>query len=98
MQLYARHGDLVFDKLTSPISGDLSKHTDLVLAGTDSAPHTVRGQVEARRDGVITLMRVAATTTVEHAGRHKTITLEPGDYEVRPLRERHDGQDRAVED
>ncbi len=98
MQLYARHGDLVFDKLDTPITGDLDKHVDLILAGNDSAPHTVRGQVEARREEGITFLRVAKATTVDHAGRHMPITLEPGDYEVRPLRERHDGADRAVED
>lgn len=96
MQLYGRQGDLVFDSV--PLTGEFRLEQDLVLAGRDSAPHTVRGTVLARREGLVTFLRVEKSVTVEHAGRHKPITLEPGDYEVRPLRERGSGEDRAVED
>jgi len=96
MQLYARQGDLVFDK--RPLSGEFKQEAGVVLAGRDSAPHTVVGTVGVRREGLTTLLRVKRKTLVTHAGRHKTIALEPGDYEVRPLRERGSGEDRAVED
>lgn len=96
MELYARQGDLVFDKRA--VSGDLVARTNLVLAGETSAPHTVQGKVLARQEGLRTFLRVAETTQVMHAGRHLPITLDPGDYEVRPLRERGDSGDRAVED
>lgn len=96
MELYARQGDLVFDK--TPVTGELEKAVNPVLAGRDSAPHTIRGTVLMRRDGALTMIRVAEQTEVTHAGRHLPITLEPGDYIISPLRERGDGFDRSVED
>lgn len=98
MHIYARQGDLVIDKLSVAITGDLEKATGLVLAGRDSAPHVVRGTVQMRRNGRRTLLRVAEATIIEHAGRHHSTPLEPGDYEARPLRERGDGADREVDD
>jgi hypothetical protein len=99
MDLYARQGDLVFDKLKELPPGELTKERGLVLAGaTSGGTHTALGEVLARRQGLVTFLRVEKPTTVEHAGRHKAVTLEPGDYEVRPLRERGSGEDRAVED
>jgi hypothetical protein len=98
MQLYARQGDLVFNKLSGPVPGELKPVTGLVLSGRDSGPHTVVGLVGHRRDGRTLFLSVGEPTEVTHAGRHKAITLEPGSYEVYPLRERGGVEDRAVED
>ncbi|WP_297826357.1 hypothetical protein [Mycobacterium sp.] len=103
MELYARHGDLVIEKLATPISGELQKGVDVVFAGDSSGhPHTLVGAVEFRRDGRRTFVRVPDGKGMElrhgKSTGHKTIKLEPGDYEVRPLRERGDGADRIVED
>lgn len=99
MQLYARQGDLVIDKLAKPITGDLEPAVNPVLAGGSSGhPHTLRGKVLIRRDGLRTHVRVTKAAALEH-GRpdgHVTIELEPGDYEIAPLRERGDASDRAV--
>jgi hypothetical protein len=86
----------VFDQ--TPVTGELEKAVNPVLAGRDSAPHTIRGTVLMRRDGALTMIRIAEPAVVEHAGRHLPITLEPGDYVISPLRERGDGLDRSVED
>jgi hypothetical protein len=96
MQLYARQGDLVFDK--RKLTGEFAEESGVVLAGQNSAAHTVMGKVGVRREGLTTFLRVKQTTEVTHAGRHKSVTLEAGDYEIRPLRERGSGEDRAVED
>lgn len=96
MELYARQGDLVFEK--RKLSGEFVEQSGVVLAGQNSAPHTVVGKVGHRREGLTTFLRVKRTTTVTHAGRHLPVKLEPGDYEVRPLRERGSGADRMVED
>lgn len=101
MRLYARQGDLVIEKLATPIAGDLEKTIRLTFAGDSSGhPHTLKGACLSRRDGFTTLVRVARPAVLEHgrAGGHKPITLEPGDYSVRPLRERGAGIDRKVED
>lgn len=97
MQLYARQGDLVFEKAT--LSGEFEKKAGLVLAGHDSAPHTIRREIMFRRNGEVTELRIEKTSAVvSHAGRHVSVKLEPGDYVVRPLRERHGSMDRAVQD
>jgi len=104
MELYARHGDLVIEKLEKPIAGELSKGANIVFAGDSSGhPHTLMGAVLFRRDGRRTFVRVPEGKALElrhgKSTGHKTIKLEAGaDYEVRPLRERGDGSDRAVED
>lgn len=98
MELFARQGDLVFER--SALSGEFTPESNVVLAGRDSAAHTIRGKVEVRREGLRTLVRVGAkAVTVDHDGRHKSVTL-PAKWEgeVRPLRERGSGEDRAVED
>lgn len=104
MQLYARQGDLVIQKLDT-INGELTEAKSLVFAGDSSGhPHSLVGKVLARREGRRTLVKVTADREITHGkpGGHKTVVLtgspKPGFYEVRPLRERGDGADRAVED
>lgn len=96
MNIYARQGDLVIEKVKK-VTGELRKATNFVLAGTDS-PHTLRGTVQLRREGLVTFVRVPKATEIAHAGRHEPVKLAKGDYEIRPLRERGAGMDRAVED
>jgi hypothetical protein len=101
MQIYARQGDLIIDRLSSPITGELAPTRRLVFAGDSSGhPHRLVGDCLSRRDGTRTLVRVAKTMTIEHGrtGGHKPITLVPGDYSIGPLRERGDATDRPVED
>lgn len=101
MNLYARQGDLVIEKLTSAIAGDLYPSRNVVFAGDSSGHrHVLRGAALTRSEGDRTLIRVAEPTVIEHekADGHKTVALDPGDYEIRSLRERGDGSDRAVED
>lgn len=103
MDLYARHGDLVIEKLAAPLTGDLEKGTNIVFAGDSSGhPHMLKGAVLFRREGRRTFVQVPDGKPLELAhGKstgHKSIKLDPGNYEVRPLRERGDGSDRAVED
>jgi len=102
MNIYARQGDLIIDKLIQPITGDIEKGRAISFAGDSSGhPHRLMGACEFRREANgVTLVRVAKATKVEHgkAGGHKTVTLEAGDYEVRRLRERGDRTDRMVED
>lgn len=103
MELYARHGDLVIQKLDTKPTGELKKGTNIVFAGDSSGhPHTLIGDVNFRREGRRTLLEVTGTKALElrhgKSNGHKTIELAPGSYEVRPLRERGDGSDRAVED
>lgn len=98
MELYGRQGDLVFKKVPAIREDRLKKATGLVLAGTGSSPHTVAGTVLFRAEGHKHFLKVTEATRAEHAGRHNALALEPGSYEVYPLRERGDGQDRAVED
>lgn len=96
MHIYARQGDLVIDKLAKAITGDLSPRRDLVLAGDSGGhPHTLVGSVLARTEARRAFVRVAETTRIEHSGQHPDISLEPGDYEIRRLRE---AGDRLVED
>jgi hypothetical protein len=96
MNIYARQGDLVFSK--EAVTGELTITKNLVLAGNDTAPHTVKGSFLSRQDGRTTFLRITKRTSVTHDGRHLPVSLEPGDYRVYPLRERGDGTDRAVED
>jgi hypothetical protein len=103
MNLYARHGDLVIEKLDTKPTGELKRGTNIVFAGDSSGhPHTLVGEVMFRRDGRRTFVQVPGGKPLElrhgKSDGHKTISLPPGDYEVRPLRERGDGSDRAVED
>jgi hypothetical protein len=99
--IYARQGDLVIDKLQSPISGELEKAKQVTFAGDSSGhPHRIVGEVLLRKEGRRTLVRLSEPRTLEHgrAGGHKPVTLEAGDYAITPLRERGDAGDRSVED
>lgn len=101
MNIFARQGDLVIEKLSAPITGDLEKRSNIVFAGDSSGhPHTLRGSALTRRDGFTTFVRLSRRADLEHgrAGGHKTVSLPAGDYAIRPLRERGAGSDRAVED
>jgi hypothetical protein len=102
MNIYARQGDLVIDRLATPITGELEKGRAISFAGDSSGhPHRLLGACEFRREANgVTLVRVAKPTKIAHgkAGGHKAVTLEAGDYEVRRLRERGDKTDRIVED
>ena len=102
MELFGRQGDLVIEKLSEKLSGELTERADLVFAG-DSSGHRHRLQgvalVELQRPGRTRFrLTKAADLAHEKADGHKTVSLEPGDYEVRSLRERGDASDRAVED
>ena len=99
MNLYARQGDLVIDKLASPITGELLPARNVILAGDHSGhTHTLKGKCLLRTEGRRHFVRIEKKTRIEHAGDHNTIELAPGDYELRPLRERGDASDRAVDD
>jgi hypothetical protein len=103
MHLFARQGDLVIERLDKQIEGDLIKRSDIVFAG-DSSGHRHRllgtAMVEANSSPQRTRFRIVEPMQLAHEkpDGHKTIDLLPGDYEIRPLRERGDGSDRAVED
>lgn len=101
MHIHARQGDLVIEKLPAPFPGAVEKVTNFVFAGDNSGhPHTLRGTALMQRQGVATRVRIAEPMELTHGkpDGHKTVSLPPGDYEVRPLRERGDGADRMVED
>jgi hypothetical protein len=101
MHIYARQGDLVIDKLAAPISGDMERTRRIVFAGDSSGhPHTLLAPALMRRDGLRTFVRLSKAAEITHGkpDGHKPVKLVAGDYEIRPLRERGDGSDRAVED
>lgn len=98
MQFHALQGDQVIRKLDKPIAGKLEPATNLVIAGSHTSPHTIRGKVLTRMDGDVRKVRVARATTIEHSDRHRTTKLTKGDYEIYPQRERGGDGDRAVED
>jgi hypothetical protein len=96
MNIYARQGDIVIDRLKKPTTETLEPKRDLVLAGGSSGhPHTLVGACLAKIEERRTLVRVAEPTRIEHAGQHKTVDLPAGDYEIR--RKREEGE-RQVED
>jgi hypothetical protein len=84
--------------MRTPIDGDLTAISNPVLAGNDTAPHTIKGRVLMRVDTNDTKIRITKKSKVKHAGRHHDISLEPGDYVVTILRERNNKQDRKVVD
>ena len=102
MKIYGRHGDLVIERLTQEIEGDLRTEENPTLAGRSSGhPHRLMGKVMLRReDDGRTLVRLGESMLLIHEGGagHETATMLPGDYEIRSLRERGDGLDRRVED
>lgn len=99
-KIYARHGDLVIRKEAIPPGTALAKPTaPLILAGHETAPHTIGqfGNVEYA-GGDVQRLRVAKNVTLTHGGRHTEITLEPGDYAIEPLAEMRGDLVQAVED
>lgn len=99
MQLFARQGDLVINKVL--VEGNLTPTTNLVLAGGSSGhTHTIEGACLHRRDGDITYVCLSEERTLTHARAdgHASIVLPPGSYEIKRLRERGDASDRNVED
>lgn len=101
-QIYARHGDLVIRKEAVPSGFPLARPlAPLVLAGRESAPHTIAqiGGVEhGEVEGVQRLRVTGPAVTLTHGGRHTEITLEPGDYSIEPLAEMRGDLVQAVED
>ena len=96
MNLYARQGDLVFERTDRTAKGD--KVTGHVLAGSHEGQHVIAGPATVERVGTGWRVTVAESTPVTHASRHEPITLEPGSYEIRALRERGGNGDQDVED
>lgn len=95
-----RHGDLVLRKIPLKNAGEVAAATDLVLAGHDTAPHTVKGACRFRTDGegasAVTTIVLDAPTELVHMGRHTSGELEAGAYRIAALVE---GEGRtAVED
>ena len=84
-----RHGDLVFRKSDSRHKQELKKVKDYVVAGNDTAPHTVLGVSEILREGEgrnsRLLLRLHNPTRITHAGRHTEGMLDAGDYFVASL-------------
>lgn len=84
-----RHGDLVFRKSDVPHRAELKQVKDYVVAGNDTAPHTVLGVSEVLREGEgrnsRLLIRLPEPTRIVHAGRHTEGVLEAGDYFVASL-------------
>lgn len=97
MNIYARQGDLVFEVFDIK-DFELKPAAAVTLAGNDSDPHTVQGEVLHHQDGRIHYLKLDKETEVRHSSRHPSITLAPGEYRVRPLRERGDAEDRFVDD
>jgi hypothetical protein len=98
MEIFALQGDQVIRQLSKPITGKLALAKDLVIAGSHSAPHTIRGTVYTRMEGDIRLVQVKKGTFVEHEGRHRPTRLPKGNYSIGPQRERGGDGDRPVED
>lgn len=102
MKIFARQGDLVIEKLDNkPIVGDLTEATNVVFAGDSSGHrHRLMGTVQMIRTGTVTRVRLDKYMELVHekSNGHASVVLSAGDYEIRRLRERGDGSDRAVED
>jgi len=98
MEIFALQGDQIIRKLAKPITGKLETAKELVIAGSHTSPHTIKGTCKTRVSGDRRLLRVARATEIVHADRHLTTKLPKGDYEIFPQRERGGDGDRAVED
>ena len=98
MEIFALQGDQIIRKLAKPIVGKLESAKDLVVAGSHTSPHTIKGTCKTRVDGDRRFVRVARATEIVHADRHRTTKLPKGDYEIFPQRERGGAGDRAIED
>jgi len=100
-QLHSRHGDLVFKQASIPTDIELTpQKAPIILAGRESAPHAIadfKHVLYGRREG-IQYLRVAESVNVTHSERHKTIELQPGDYQVASLAEMNGDLARAVDD
>jgi len=98
MDIFALQGDQIIRKLDKPIEGKLEPVSNLVIAGSYTAPHTIRGTVHTRMEGDLRLVHVRKGTVIEHDGRHHETLLPKGDYSICPQRERGGDGDRAVMD
>lgn len=98
MEIFALQGDQIIRKLDKRITGKLEAAKDLVIAGSHTSPHTIRGTVYTRLEGDLRLVQVRKGTTIEHAGRHRATQFPKGDYSIGPQRERGGDGDRAVGD
>jgi hypothetical protein len=99
MEQLFRHGDLVLRKLDKA-DGALTPTVDLVLAGRDTAPHTLIGPCRFRTTGegaaTVTTVELDAPTVISHMGRHTDGELPAGVYRIAALVE---GEGRsAIED
>ena len=102
MEIYARQGDLVIERLREPLDEEsLVQQDSPVLSGISSGHrHHIVGPALVSVTGRVTRLRISRPTQLVHESvdGHFTVELTPGDYEIRPLRERGDVVDRAVED
>jgi len=101
MNLFARQGDLVIERLARAIPGELTAVKNFTLAGDSSGhPHTLFGAASIRRIGTAVYLECSATLSLEHGKTdgHPTVALPAGNYEIRPLREDRDGTDQSVID
>jgi len=97
MNLYARQGDLVISQMP-PVTGGDNK-LNYIVAGADTAPHTVLGDATVSVSDGTTVVTPVTDTVIRHAGRHLEVPLPAGySYSITRLRERGDAGDRAVED
>jgi len=78
MDVFALQGDQIICKLSKPITGKLEAAKDLVIAGSHTSSHTIKGAVKTRVDGDLRLVRVARATEIVHADRHRTTKLPKG--------------------
>jgi hypothetical protein len=96
MEIFIRQGDVVIEKSELPVdfSSFETKRNHVIAGGSSGHTHTVMGTVQVNGS----LMIVSKPVIVKHAGQHKPVTLPPGTYTIRILRERGDARDRSVED
>jgi hypothetical protein len=97
MEIFALQGDQIIRKC-APVAGKLESVTNLVIAGSHTSPHTIRGKVQTRVEGDVRFVVVPRATTIDHADRHNQTKLPKGSYSISPQRERGGTGDRAVED
>jgi hypothetical protein len=102
MDIYARQGDLVIEKLAqAPDPSVMIEERNVVFAGDSSGHrHRLMGRALVQRDGRTTRVTIEAPTDLVHEkpDGHKTVPMAAGSYEIRPLREQGDAGERAVED
>lgn len=98
MNVFALQGDQIIRKMERPIAGKLEAVKDLVIAGSHTSSHIIKGACKTRVEGDIRFVRVARATKIIHADRHQATEMPKGDYEIGPQRERGGDGDRAVKD